>query len=457
MFQNSFELGCEDLAAKMIADPNRKDPQDPELQVAPGWLTKLETLEFVLAVAYAISLPVSLTLSWTFFVFGVSLCLIGFLLRRVQKDNLAGFHSLPPLTIPLAILAVAITISGAFNAGEQPGQLAPAALSEAWKSLLSLKTLLPYFWAASLLRRSKNCVVTAVLVLLWISAIGGIWGSVQQVFDIHPGKYKYLQGTGFLSHPMAFAGQMQIYSMLSLGLLLSGAQENLADRCPAGFLRWLFKLSQERFAFMFLVAANFAGLFFAGERSAWLGGAFGVMALTLLKSWRIALAALAAMTGLAGISWFTVPLLRTRILDLFSGHDVSISARKWIWSECLQHYYPQSPIVGIGWLKFPHFDMPEAIVPGVSKDLNHAHSNYFQFLTTAGILGLASYVLLLLWTLKAAVLKLKASKEAGDSFASGIAMGVFGAAVSLAIAGLFEFNFGTAQVRLAQWFIFGLL
>jgi len=39
----------------------------------------------------------------------------------------------------------------------------------------------------------------------------------------------------------------------------------------------------------------------------------------------------------------------------------------------------------------------------------------------------------------------------------GIAVGLFAALVSLTIAGLAEYNFGTGQVRLALWFALALL
>ncbi len=39
----------------------------------------------------------------------------------------------------------------------------------------------------------------------------------------------------------------------------------------------------------------------------------------------------------------------------------------------------------------------------------------------------------------------------------GIYLGILAGIVSLAISGLFEYNFGTGQVRLAQWFLLAML
>ena len=38
-----------------------------------------------------------------------------------------------------------------------------------------------------------------------------------------------------------------------------------------------------------------------------------------------------------------------------------------------------------------------------------------------------------------------------------IALGIAGGTIALMVSGLFEYNFGTAQVRLMQWFVLGML
>lgn len=439
-----------------------ESPEETELKAAPGavditapaYMKKLGYVEEFLVVSYAASLPLSLTLSWALFLAGMVVSSVSFILEKnINRGNESKWQ-LPPLLIPLLIMALAVTISGAFNGASVPGRLGTAFFSEALASLYSLKTLLPYLWANWVFQRYKSCAISSVTLLLCISAISGVWGSVQQIFDIHPGKFKYLQGTGFLSHPMAFAGQMQIFSMLSLALLLGGAYKDLSTQSNTHkSLKPLFSIVEKPAVFALVTAANLSGLFFAGERSAWLGGVAGVLSIALLRSFGLGLKALGLMSALSLLSWMTIPLLRTRIESIFSGHDVSISARQKIWTECLI-CFQKSPLFGIGWLKFPHFDIAEAIVPGVSKDLNHGHSNYMHILTTTGLLGLLSYLFLLAATLKSALVKTKSS---ASSFDRSIAAGIFGAAISLAIAGVFEFNFGTAQVRMAQWFVFALL
>jgi O-antigen ligase len=360
-----------------------------------------------------------------------------------------------PLAVPLFLMALAIAISGALNAGGQAGQLTSHSLHSAWRSVYDLKSMLAYFWAFYVFRKSKNCAVSSIVLLLCSSAIAGVWGSIQQIMNIHPG-LQWLQGTGFHGHPMAFAGQMEIFSLLALGVLLSSGYKSLANYALHPLLKPLLTALQNNLVFILITALNFAGLFFAAERSAWLGGFAGVIAVTALKSWRLALKAMLGLCAAAAAALILFAKLRERIEVALSGHDASFAAREIIWHDCLHNYFPKSPIFGIGWMNFPHIDMPSMTNLG-AKGLHHAHSNYVHILTTTGILGLLLHFNLLIFTFKAAITKFRSAISANDELSTGIAMGLFGAGVSLAIAGIFEFNFGTAQVRLAQWFLFGLL
>ncbi len=425
---------------------------------SPTILSFLRRAQEFAVLAYAISLPISLTLTWIVFIVGLILWSLELLLSFVLKDlSTVGGAKLPSLTIPMLLFAVAVVLSCVFNSGENPGSIGGSALKDGWAGLYSLKNILPYFWASHVFGRNKDLAKSALAFLLWTSSIAGLYAAFQQIFDFHPGTFRYLQGTGFHGHPMAFAGQMQIFSLFALGLLLSGGYKKIAVLPAVRQLRPFLQLTKKTPVFIALAICNFAGLFFAGERSAWLGGFVGVLALAGALSWQLIIPAIALMALGGAVAWFAFPLLRTRIGQLFSGHDVSISARLVIWNACLKDHYPNSPCFGVGWLKFPHFDIKEAIVPGVSKDLNHGHSNYVHILTTTGIVGLLAYINLLIWIAFGALNKLRNALAGKDRFCAGVAIAIFASNVAMASSGVFEFNFGTAQVRLAQWFLFSLL
>ncbi|MBY0356507.1 MAG: O-antigen ligase family protein [Candidatus Obscuribacterales bacterium] len=349
-------------------------------------------------------------------------------------------------------------ISGFFNGSETYGNIGLHSLSMSLKSLENFKSLLPYFWAYHVFTHSRQTAMLAVWLLLTVSAIAGIWGTVQQVFDIHLG-YKYLQGTGFLGGPMAFAGQMQLFSLLSLGLLFAGSYKQAAQTVPERFRSAIVSL-QNPFVFSFIVLANFAGVLFAAERSAWLGVLFGILTVACLRSWKLMLKVLLALSALCTALWAFVPVVQIRINSLFAtlsgAKDVSVQARLTIWKSCID-IFKQSPLFGTGIFRFPHFDIKEAIVPGVSVDLNHGHSNYFHMLAATGLLGLASFIYLLASILIYGSKELKANLSAQDNVRSGILIGLLGGTMAMVVSGLFEYNFGAAQVRLAQWFLLGLL
>ncbi len=418
-------------------------------------VTRLCTVERWLIYSYLCSLPLSITAAWVLFVVGACVRLAILCMdRRMREDTVSSLRA-APLLVPLTLFTICVALSGAFNSDAVYGQLGPSFLKEALESASTLKNMLPYVWAVVALKPFKERSATAITLLLLVSSIAGVWGTIQQVFNIHPG-YKYLQGTGFLGGPMAFAGQMQIFSVLSLAFLLTGAFALPAENDAPAMVKRLHQWLRKPPIFVAIVVCNYLGVLFAGERSAWLGVFAGTLALSWMHWRKISMKAVLAVGALLVLCTTAVPLVRTRIQSMFSGNDVSITARLTIWRGCID-LIPKSPMFGVGIRRFPHFNISEAIVPGVSKDLNHAHSNYFHVLTTTGFTGFAAFLGLFGWLFLSGSRRLAAYRSAGDSLSSGLALGLMSGVVSMSVSGIFEYNFGTAQIRLAQWFLLGLL
>ncbi|MDZ4833024.1 MAG: O-antigen ligase family protein [Candidatus Melainabacteria bacterium] len=339
--------------------------------------------------------------------------------------------NLAPLAIPLLVFAIAVFISGIFNGG----------IKEGFSSMSTLRTFLVYFVAYHAFRTSPQLISKTVVVLLSFGAIAGIWGSIQQIFHYHPFDYPWLQASGFMGMPMAYAGQMAVTACLSLALVFTGGFKSVFKNAPL---------------FYMIAACNLAGVFFASERSAWLG----MLVATLVIAWMVSLKTF--MRGflvliLAGaIAWFTVPVVQTRIVPIINNPkaDVGVQARFVIWEKSIE-VWKQHPVVGVGARNFPKFDIPEAIVPGKSTMLVHAHSNIFQILTTMGVIGLLAFVYLELSSLFVAFKNWRSPLN--DAFYSAVALGIFGGVVSLMVAGFFEYNFGTGHVRLLHWFVLAML
>lgn len=449
---------------------------------------RLNMLQHALLCAYAVSLPLSMTASWALLTAGIvcsviELLLIPVLVRephsrlcmgkpgRDERCDPSSWRSLiaMPLMPALLALVLAIAVSGYGNGG----------LREALLSIVKLHGLLAFFWAAYVVARNRSSAVASLQLLLCTAAVAGAWGFIQQRFNIHFG-FQYLQATGFLGDPMAFAGQMQICSMLALALVLPVLRRSwfsvvqrlqIVQRIPGPGRSMpsplqLFNtlcspnmspLVKKCLLLFLVVAFNIIGLLFAGERGAWLGGLAGALCLAGLYSWRTMLKTCIVMAALSLISWYTVPLVHTRVQSMLSPQtDVSTHARLEVWQVAINEWH-KSPFIGVGFLKFPHLSHPEAIVPGKSKDLNHAHNNYLQFLSTTGALGLFTYLWLCFAQLRQSYMVIRKGRTEGDEFAVALGRGTFSAMFALMLSGIFEFNFGTAQVRLAQWFILGLL
>ncbi len=411
---------------------------------APRLYRFFEKLEYWITLAYAICVFLPITISWIALIAGIVVFVVKTIIARFQPQlssplRLAGRA---PLLVPIAIFAVVLFISGFANGG----------FKEALSSVISLKSMLVYLVAYSAFRRPE--IRTAALSTLFVAgAVAGIWGAIQQQLDFHPfEKFKYLQASGFMGNPMAYAGQMEITSCLSLAFLLTGAHKQL--RVGNGPL------------FSVLVACNLAGLFFASERSAWLGLFFAALVMSAMHSLamfgRISL--LAFLVGV--VSWFFVPVVQKRLVPMLTNikGDVGVQARFVVWDKSLE-VFRHHPILGVGINNFPKLDIPEAIVPGESSYLVHAHNNVLHIMATLGVVGLLSYLYLQCAILMLTVTAWRSkSVESPDSSTAksysidnAIGLGLLGALVSLTIAGCFEYNFGTGHVRLMHWFVLALL
>jgi O-antigen ligase len=407
------------------------------------WHGRLQTVVNALAVLFAATLCMPITVNWVILTAG----LVGWLLLMILRALSAQpVYVRPPLFYPLITMAAVATVSGIANG---------AGAHEAFASFLTMRPLIAYFWAFDIMRRNERVQALCLSAALTLSSLAGAAGALEQMADFHPFGFHWLQGTGFLSGPMAYAGQMQLFSILSLAFLLTGAHKQLF-----GQPRWHLWAA--------ITAGNFLGVIFASERSAWLGFLVGTLVVTALVSWRTT--AKVAGLGLAALLavWNVIPVFKTRLLPLLDPmHDVSTRARLVVWQKAVE-VFREHPILGVGPLNFPHVVIPEALVPGQPQYLGHAHNNYLHILATTGLVGLSVFMWLLCATLNLSWKQYhSASPEQSAEPLSvsapvmtvqrAIGLGMLGALVSLAVAGIFEYNFGTGQVRLAQWFFVAFL
>jgi O-antigen ligase len=341
-----------------------------------------------------------------------------------------------PLAKAIAIFWIAVTISGFANGG----------LAEAIRSFTSLRGLLVYFWAYYCFSREPKLKEQAVVCMLIVGSIAGFWGALQQLTGFHPNSFPYLQGTGFLSGPMAFSGLAQIFSMFIFALLIDQNYRGL----PTPF--------SGRFVFGFLAIGNILGLLFAGERSAWLGAIAALVLSTSLISSRAMIKMIMTLLVVASVCWCTIPVVQQRLTPLLNWQtDVSTKVRISLWREAID-IFKESPVFGVGIRQFPHHNIPEALGQG-HVAIDHAHSNYMQILATTGLVGIVAYACLWFNVLSVAFNNWKNAdeKKVLPNIESGIYFGILVGVIALLVSGIFEYNFGTAQIRMAQWFLLAML
>jgi len=213
------------------------------------------------------------------------------------------------------------------------------------------------------------------------------------------------------------------------------------------------------------------GLLLTLTRSAWLGFAAGAALIVAL--WRARWLAALAAVGVVVI--LLLPgALKTRLLSAFDPADRANAQRVLMWQTGWQ-WVQEHPLTGVGDCDYKnlyrahHAGDPDVEIQG------HLHSNLVMFATAWGVpgfllaVGFLAAVLWRLWRrwrrLSAAMARRGPPAPAPDGpavpadhldLARIWCLGAMGAWVGLMVAGLFEWNFGDAEVALLLWLIVGL-
>ncbi|HUG43313.1 MAG TPA: O-antigen ligase family protein, partial [Acidobacteriota bacterium] len=263
----------------------------------------------------------------------------------------------------------------------------------------------------------------------WIFAIGlcsASYGMLQYFWlkDVSP----LNRIDGFMSHWMTFSGQMML-------LLTAGF---------AFFLQRLARRDQPVASTLWIAAALlllFAALVLSGTRSAWLGAAVGILALTLFGRGRWLL----AFGACALAAFLLIPdSLRSRAYSAFDLQDRTTSGR----IELLQTgagIVREHPLTGVG----PRMVRTLAYKYRSRDDFPqwlymHLHNNLLQVAAEAGIPAALAWLALWLWPFCHFWQGWRRLREgAPSSAAAGAGMAVIAAFLT---AGIFEFNYGDSEI-----------
>lgn len=256
---------------------------------------------------------------------------------------------------------------------------------------------------------------------------------------------------GFMSHWMTFSGQLMLASVALTAELLFGRLGNTPKastdgRCPRimatvrcgafRMLPWAALLGLILFALMLTLT-----------RSAWVGATAGI--LFLLAAWNIRWTGV-ILAGLVILFFLLPDSFRTRVYSGFDLRDTTTRVRVELFltgKNILQSH----PWTGVG----------PRLIPTVYKDYQqstefpgwayqHLHNNFIQIGADMGLIGLLTWCALwarLLWDLG---MKMRRHRLLGNT---GWAAAGLGGLLAFLCAGLFEYNFGDAEVLILLLFL----
>lgn len=326
-----------------------------------------------------------------------------------KKEASFSFHI---LCYPLCVYGLASTVSSAAAAKR---------IHEWGEGVLWFKMLI-FPCAVILYRELPRLRELATYVFAIVAGGGATWGLIEFAFLDRRDLEHRISGPS--SHVMTYSGILLPLSLMMLIL-------------------WI----RQRKSWQFVACAlSTLTLLLTFTRSVWLGWAVAVAVLIVASRTRLAFYALPAT--ILFVTFLPLPLF-SRLISTFDIEQSSNLDRVRM-LEAGVEMIRDSPLLGVGpanvkesYALYRKPDAPRARPP-------HLHNNAVQLWAERGILGLAAYLLLIGLFLRECVRAWNGPRRLWAEI--GIAV-----AVSLTVAGFFEFNFGDTEVFYVMLNLFALV
>jgi len=253
------------------------------------------------------------------------------------------------------------------------------------------------------------------------------------------GIQKYLAGGGGLEgrlklyhHYMTSGGILMIVSLITFAFAFSDASLKTRVAALACGILMLFPL------------------LFTFTRSSWLGFLCGLVMMGALQGRKWILGVL-----ILAVAFFVfAPLsVKKRALSVFDPHHPNNVERTYMWKaglEMMRDY----PLTGVGDMDlgelYAKYKPPEA-----KEQHGHLHNNFIMFGVTLGVPGLVVFLALFI-RIFIRELQIYFSVPAREWLLKGVALGSLTAFVGFQVNGLFEWNFGDAEIAMLLWLTVGL-
>lgn len=386
---------------------------------------KLNMLQIFLFILLAVWLPLSLTLSQTFYFLAFVVWIAAIAAKKKRPLRYTK------LEIPVIVLAIAYILAILFS---------PSPL----ESVRILKKLAPFGLFFLLANTLNSEAQKGRLINFWLlgAIIASVWTAIE-----------YLRG---VSRPGGFFGCMTFghfaLTFLGISLSLMGSKD--------------YKLTciLARSAF----AVGVLALLFTCTRGAWIGFIAGLILFYIIKQKWLFLAA----SGVVLVLIFSILFIYfpdsgpgKGVRSLVSPFDKQVprvaasNLRRWYKWKASWMMFKEHPLFGIGPYRFEE-ELPNYLSEQVwdevfkNQDYSHAHNIYLDALATMGITGFSG----LLFSLSAVFyLLISKYKCCNLSFEKALVLGALIAFTSFCVGGLTNQCFHRSQVLLNLCFLLGLV
>jgi O-antigen ligase len=377
----------------------------------PLWQQRLERVSQIALFVFVICAVISITAMQTAYI----LALVAWVARLIPPGSKRQISLPLCISIGSFLLASILATLTAINPS---------------RSLIELRSV---FEAAVLYLvvnhvRTKAHATALIRVLIATGTLMALYGLCQSLTE---GADFRIYGT--MSIYVTFAGLLMLISCMTLAQLL------FHGRSPQAL--WYVP------ALLLLMAA----LLMTQSRGTWLGLVAGFFVVLGLRQKLLLL----TLPLIALVAFLLAPTpIQTRLRNVFNPQHITARERLQVWQNGLQ-LIRSSPWTGVGLQNVPRatLEYKDPQNPGISgRRLTHLHNNLLQIAAERGLIGLVCWLSLWMAYFWQAWWRYR-SLPRQESEGRALVVGSIASVASFQVAGIFDYNFGDAEVITLVYFL----
>ncbi|MDZ7271037.1 MAG: O-antigen ligase family protein [candidate division KSB1 bacterium] len=195
--------------------------------------------------------------------------------------------------------------------------------------------------------------------------------------------------------------------------------------------------------------ANGVCLFLTNTRGSWLGLAVALVVMASLVDWRLVV----VVPVLAILAYLAVPgEYKARVSHFFDPH-YRTNAYRITWWKTGWRIFKDHPVTGVGDIDTGAI-YRQYMGPEETQAVGHFHNNFVHIAVTLGALGLAAFTFLMVRIL---LLLVAARRAARSPALREVTLAGLCGFVAFLVNGLFEWNYGDAEVATLLWWLVGMV